>query len=156
MWVSLGSWYITVNTPIFASEEEASAIQQLDQRLAPDQMKLVAANGEEILIPHAAYEVLRQGIHLLASGQAISMVPHSHALTTQEAAALLNVSRPFLIKLLEQGIIPYYKVGSHRRIRFQELMAYKKLRDAQCSEALDELAQMTQEAGFYAEEATGS
>jgi excisionase family DNA binding protein len=145
-----------VNTPIFASDEEASVIQQLDQKLEPDQMKLVAANGEEILIPHAAYEVLRQGIHLLASGQAVSMVPHSHELTTQEAAALLNVSRPFLIKLLEQGVIPYYKVGTHRRIRFQELMVYKKQRDAQCSAALDELAQMTQEAGFYAEEATGS
>jgi hypothetical protein len=58
-----------------------------------------------------------------------------------------------LIKLLEQRAIPYYKVGSHRRIRFQELIAYKKQRDAQCSAALDELAQMTQEAGFYAEEA---
>lgn len=145
-----------MNTPIFASEEEASAIQLLDQRLIPDQMKLVTANGEEILIPHAVYEVLRQGIHLLASGQAISMVPHSYELTTQEAATLLNISRPFLIKLLEQGVIPYYKVGSHRRIRFQELMVYKQHRDAQCSAALDELAQMTQEAGFYSEEATGS
>ncbi|HEY7832450.1 MAG TPA: helix-turn-helix domain-containing protein [Ktedonobacterales bacterium] len=76
-------------------------------------------------------------------------MPLNKELTTQEAADLLNVSRPFLIKLLEQGGVPFAKTGSHRRIRFSDLMAYKHRRDADRQRALARLTQMSQEVGLY-------
>jgi len=87
----------------------------------------------------------------MASGQAISLVLHNRELTTQEAADILNVSRPFLVKLLEKGEIPYIKVGSHRRILFQHLMTYKQQRKVQRRQLLDQLIEMTEEAGLYEE-----
>jgi excisionase family DNA binding protein len=78
-------------------------------------------------------------------------VPHNRALTTQQAADILNVSRPFLVKLLENGEIPYIKVGSHRRILFQDLMVYKEQRKVKRRKLLDQLIEMTEEAGLYEE-----
>ena len=85
----------------------------------------------------------------------MSLVPLKQELTTQEAANLLNVSRPFLIKLLEQGEIPYIKVGSHRRIRFEDLMAYRQQRDLKRRQSLKELTQFSQHEGFYDEKLGG-
>jgi excisionase family DNA binding protein len=70
-------------------------------------------------------------------------------MTTQQAADFLNVSRPYLIKLLEQGEIPYIKVGSHRRIRFEDLMEYKQQRNSKRREGLKELTEFLQDEGFY-------
>ena len=70
-------------------------------------------------------------------------------MTTQQAANILGVSRPFLIKLLEQGEIPYSKVGTHRKIYLEDLINYKEKRDKQREEALDELINMTEELGLY-------
>ncbi len=67
----------------------------------------------------------------------------------QEAAELLNVSRPFLVKLLEQGAMPYTMVGTHRRIRFEDLTAYKEQRDNQRRESLKRLTQLSEEMGLY-------
>lgn len=92
---------------------------------------------------------MRQAVHLMASGQAVSLVPLARELTSQQAADILNVSRPFLIKLLDQGEIPYIKVGSHRRIQFQDLMAYKQQRDLKRWQSLQELTQFGQDEGFY-------
>jgi excisionase family DNA binding protein len=69
--------------------------------------------------------------------------------TAQEAADILNVSRPFLIKLLEEEKIPFIKVGTHRRIRFSDLMDYKQRRDEKRERALEEIAQLSQELGIY-------
>lgn len=136
---------------IIQAPQETDLIAQLEQILSLEasQAKLVGSNGEEVLIPESVYTVLRQVVRAMASGQAITLVPHNRELTTQEAADILNVSRPFLIKLLEQEEIPYVKVGKHRRIRFQDLMAYKEQRDNKRSKLLDSLIQMSQEAGFY-------
>ncbi|WP_407896283.1 excisionase family DNA-binding protein [Scytonema sp. NUACC26] len=73
-------------------------------------------------------------------------------MTTQQAADFLNVSQPYLIKLLEQGDIPYIKVETHRRIPFRDLMTYKQQRDIKRRQALQELIEMTEEAGLYEEE----
>ena len=113
------------------------------------QPKLVGANGEKITIPEPIYQVLLQVVHAMASGKAISIIPQQQELTTQQAAEFLNVSRPYLIKLLEQGEIPHIKVGSHRRVRFDNLMNYKQQRDVKRDQLLTELTQMSQEAGFY-------
>ena len=74
---------------------------------------------------------------------------HNRQLTTQQAADILNVSRLFLVKLLEEGAIPYIKVGSHRRIRFKDLIIYREQRKVMRRRGLKELTQFLQEEGFY-------
>lgn len=142
------------NVPVesfMSLQQEAHSIRQLDHLLSFEvsQARLVGANGEAIQIPDSVYQVLRQAVHAMALGQAISIVPQEQELTTQQAADFLNVSRPFLIKLLEQGEIPHIKVGTHRRIRSQDLMRYKEQRDIKRQEGLKELTQFLQDEGFY-------
>lgn len=136
---------------VISPQLEAQSIKELERILSVKdfQAKLVGANGEKITIPEPIYQVLLQVVHAMASGKAISIIPQQQELTTQQAAEHLNVSRPYLIKLLEQGEIPHIKVGSHRRVRFDDLMNYKQQRDVKRDQLLTELTQMSQEAGFY-------
>lgn len=136
---------------VMAQEQEQSSIKHLESilQLEGSQAKLVGANDEEIIIPESVYYVLRQVVHAMASGKAISIVPQEQELTTQQAADLLNVSRPYIIKLLEQGEIPHITVGTHRRVRFEDLMTYKQQRDAKRSQLLQEMIDISEEAGLY-------
>ncbi|WP_337885681.1 helix-turn-helix domain-containing protein [Fischerella thermalis] len=147
---------LNLSESVMAKEQETPSIRRLERILTIEgsQAKLVATNGEEILIPKSIYQVLRQVVHAMALGQAISIVPQNREMTTQEAAEVLNVSRPYLIKLLEQGEIPYTKVGSHRRVRFEDLMKYKQQRDTKRREGLKELTHFLQDEGFYDEESS--
>ena len=136
---------------IFATEKEVESIQHLDSILssATSPAKLVGTDGKEISIPDAVYSVMRQAIHIMASGQAVSLVPLDCQLTLQQAADILNVSSSFLLKLLEQEKIPYIKAGSHQRIQFKDLMVYKQQRGLERRQSLQELTQLSQDEGFY-------
>ncbi|MBW4496022.1 MAG: helix-turn-helix domain-containing protein [Oscillatoria princeps RMCB-10] len=140
--------------PVAMQEADADAIAQLDQLLSSEasQAKFVGSNGKEVLIPESVYRILRQVIHAMASGQHISVVAQNRHLTTQEAADILSVSRPFMVKLLEAGDIPHIKVGSHRRIRFEDLMAYKEKRDSQGRLGLKEITKFIHSEGVCEEE----
>ena len=96
--------------------------------------------------------MLHQVIKLIASGEAVSVAPQKREVTTREAAELLNVPRTYLVKLLEEGKIPCTKVGLHQYIRYEDVMTYKKQRDATGRKALSELIQMSQDEGFYDDE----
>jgi excisionase family DNA binding protein len=140
--------------PVMAIQQEVQSLKQLERMLtaADSQVKLVGANGEEINIPESVYQVLRQVVSAMASGQGISIVCQQQEMTTQQAADFLNVSRPYLIKLLEQGEIPYIKVGAHRRVRFEDLKKYKEQRDQKRSQILQQLIEISEEAGLYEDE----
>jgi excisionase family DNA binding protein len=139
-----------VLTPVMPSEAEIQTIKHLETMLKKAHLKLVGIDGEEILLPNSIYQVLCQLIQMMASGKVISLVQIEDYLSSQEAADLLNISRPYLYTLLEQGQIPYIRVGTHRRIRLKDVMEYKHIRDKQCHKALDELTALSQEMGFYA------
>ncbi len=136
---------------VISPQLEAGSIKELECILSVEgfQAKLVGANGEQIIIPDAIYQVLLQVVQAMASGKTISIIPQQQELTTQQAADFLNVSRPYLIKLLEQDEIPHIKVGSHRRVRFDDLMKYKEQRDMKRSQLLRQLIEMSEEASLY-------
>lgn len=100
---------------------------------------------EEVIIPVSAFRLLTNILAQMARGNAVTLIPVQAELTTQQAADILNVSRPFLISLIENNKIPYRKVGTHRRVRFDDLMAYKQEIDKQRLHTLEELAREAQE-----------
>ena len=140
--------------PIFAPNSDATIVKQLDEELAQNQgvAKLVTPQGSEIRLPHSVLQVLMEVVREMARGNAVRVMPIHAELTTQQAAELLNVSRPFLVSLLEQGEIKYRKVGTHRRILLEDLLVYKDRRDRERLSALDELAKEDQRLGLYEEE----
>ncbi|RTL43641.1 MAG: helix-turn-helix domain-containing protein [Candidatus Melainabacteria bacterium] len=143
----------SLREPIYAEREQAAAVQAFGKALHTiKQARLVGPEGQEIPLPEPLYRVLEQVVPLLAADMAVSIVPVGHLLTTQEAADLLNVSRPYLIKLLQEGDISFERVGTHRRIRFEDLMEYKHKRDKKRRSALKKLTKMAQEASLYDEE----
>jgi len=100
--------------------------------------------GAALAIPATAMRLLVRILSEMANGNAVTVIPVHAALSTQRAADLLNVSRPFLIRLLEDGKIPFHKVGSHRRVRSSDLIDYKNRIDAQRLKVLEELAAQSQ------------
>lgn len=111
---------------------------------------VVGGDADDTLsVPRSAMELLAKVLAHMAAGQAVSVVPAHAELTTQEAAALLNVSRPFLIGLLDAGEIEYRKVGTHRRVRADSLMDYKRKDDQMRREVADELTELNREMGLY-------
>ncbi|MEE4539798.1 MAG: helix-turn-helix domain-containing protein [Erythrobacter sp.] len=108
------------------------------------ELELADAKGQRtpVTLAPALSASLLELLRLVADGRGFTLVPLEAELTTKQAADHLNVSRPFLIKLLEEGQIPHHKVGRHRRVRAEDLFAYRDRRDADRSKALDELARL--------------
>lgn len=100
---------------------------------------------KQIKIPFSAIRLLVEILTQMAEGNAVTLIPIHAELTTQEAANLLNISRPYLIKLLESGKIPFHKVGTHRRILFADLLVFKEKANKDGQKALDELTEQAQE-----------
>lgn len=140
--------------PVLAPDQEARTVRELNEALADEEgvARLTTPSGEVIQLPHSIYSVLAQVASEMARGNAVRVLPVYAELTTQQAADLLNVSRPHLVKLLETEELPYTMVGRHRRIRLEDLLVYRDRRDEQRKEALDKLTRESQELGLYEEE----
>jgi excisionase family DNA binding protein len=108
-------------------------------RLAP------GGEASRVELPPAVSKLVLDLLLLVSKGEAVTLVPFGAELSTQEAADLLNVSRPFLVKLIEEGEIPHFKVGTHRRIKAEDLFKYKRRRDKIRHDALNKLALLGQE-----------
>jgi excisionase family DNA binding protein len=122
----------------------------LSTKLETQQIELVGESQrrEIIELPTFALRLLGEILSELALGNAVKVVPIHAELTTQEGADILNVSRPHLVKLLDEGALPHTKTGRHRRVKFADLMAYKGQRDHASRAAMDALAAQAQELGM--------
>ena len=138
--------------PIAPKEGERRRLQLLTEVLATSPYALahlVGPDEQAVEIPASVYEALRQVVDALSRGLAVAVVSVEQDLTTQQAADLLNVSRQYLVQLLDQGSIPHHKTGTHRRIRFSDLLAFKETRDRQRREGLRRLTRLSEEFGMY-------
>ncbi|MBN1174338.1 MAG: helix-turn-helix domain-containing protein [Micromonosporaceae bacterium] len=107
------------------------------------------AEGVAVVLPAAIREVLARTVAAMRAGRAIAVEPVAQRLTTQEAADLLGVSRPTLIKLLDQGEIPFERPGNHRRVRLMDVLDYQERCRMARGRALDELVSLTEDLGLY-------
>lgn len=129
--------------------ESSRRLVALLRRNAKLSLRAMTGKQEErIEIPLSAFRLLTDILTEMAKGNAVTFIPVHAELTTQQAADFLNVSRPYLIDLLEKGTIPFHKVGTHRRILFKNLVEFKTQIDKKRLEALEALAQADQELGL--------
>lgn len=142
--------------PTLPSEAEAILAKETSLVLAsrtqstdPLQLRLLDdPSARTVKLPASAVRMLVRILDEMARGNAVTLIPVHAELTTQEAADMLNISRPSLIQLLDEGKIEYRRVGTHRRVRFEALMGYKRRADAERRAALAELAAYDQELGL--------
>lgn len=130
------------------TRKASEAISAMARALTDEGILLTVSEGHgevRIELPPAVGELLLEVLAHIARGEMVTFVPYSAELTTQQAADLLNVSRPFLTKLLENGEIPFHRVGSHRRVPVNDLLAYKTHRDRNRASALKKLQRLGQE-----------
>lgn len=123
----------------------ATELSQLLRERPDSDRAHIKLDGANLVLPRQALVLLRDLLTEMAQGNAVTILPTHAEVTTQEAANMLNVSRPHLVKLLEEGAIPFTRVGTHRRIRLQDLLAYKRQQEEASEAALQELADQAQD-----------
>lgn len=137
-----------------AAEQAREALRVLTALPSPSKSKSVelkTAGTEDqvsISVPREAFDLFVEILGQMSLGNAVTIVPVHAELTTQQAADLLNVSRPHLVQLLETQKLPFRKVGTHRRIRAEDLITYKRIEEARRKEALDELTAEAEQLGL--------
>lgn len=129
----------TVLPPSATEPDARRELRRLDELMGARQAKLVGPDGSEVALPEQVYDVLRDVVKAMSQGFAVNIAPLNAVLTTQQAADMLNVSRPTLVKLLESGEIPFEKPGRHRRVLLSDLLEYRARSRAERQGLLDEL-----------------
>lgn len=129
------------------SELAATASREL-ARAAKASVSVRLEDGTDLQLPKAVTPLLVKILTEMAQGNAVTLIPLHAELTTQEAANLLNISRPYLNKLLDNGELEHHKVGTHRRVRFEDLEKFRLKREQERQDSLSELARQAQEEGM--------
>jgi len=140
---------LAAKKPITLPETEQQQVQALERVLHSGVPAFVTSAGERIELPGTVFEVLRAAVGLMAQGQTITLVPDNQAITTQRAADILGMSRPFFVKQLEAGLMAHHRIGNQRRVYLRDVQAFSKKRDAGRLASLDLLARDAFEAGMY-------
>ncbi len=126
----------------------ASKLAALSDRTEPVPVRLGITGEEAVEIPAQAVRLLREMLNQMARGYAVALTPLHVELTTRQAADLLQVSRTFLVRLIDEGRIPCRKVGTHRRVRTDDILAYRRATESRRRDALDTLTAQDQELGM--------
>ncbi len=132
--------------------DDRSQLNRLARDLTGDEgprARLVGPDGSEIEVPEELYGVLRDVVAALSQGLAISIAPHNTMLTTQEAADLLGISRPTLVRLLSEDEIPFNMRGRHRRVLLRDVLEYQERTRHEREQVLDQMAVEAEETGLY-------
>lgn len=129
-------------------------VETLSRPGAGQTTTLAGPNGERLELPPRVFEVLLGVVQAMARGQAVTIAPVEQRLTTQEAAELLGVSRPTLVKLLQAGEIPFEQPGRHRRVRLADILAYRDRASKERRAALDRMVEIADAADMYEKTAT--
>jgi excisionase family DNA binding protein len=140
---------IATQEPITLPQTEQRQVQDLERMLHLGVPALIGSSGERIELPSTVYQVLRRVVELMAQGQSITLVPDKQVVTTQRAADLLGMSRPFFVKLLETGAMAHHRVGNQRRVYLKDVLQFAKKRDDERQAALDRLTRDAFDAGLY-------
>jgi len=138
-----------VTSPLAIPETDETRIGILHGLLQSGNIRLTGPNGQEVAFPPVVRDLLLTILTNLQAGNAVSIVAEQRQLTTQRAADILGVSRPFLVGLVESGEIPFHMVGRHRRVYLCDLLAFKARRDSARHEAVNNMAKAELAAGTY-------
>ena len=139
------------------SDVATEALDELSEMLAaPGHVALIDDRGRRVELPAALFAFFARVVRLMSERRTLILMPEDETFTTQAAANHLGVSRQHLVDLLESGEIPHHKVGSHRRVRFSDLVDYERRRAENRREVLDRLAEQVEEAGLYDASYTGA
>jgi excisionase family DNA binding protein len=135
---------------VLPPEESLDSLVDFVRKISHDaHAELVGPDGAHTPLPAAVYEVLCHVVLAMARGQAVTIAPHHQQLTTQEAANILGISRPTLVKMLDDGLIPHTQPGRHRRVLLRDVLAYQEQRRMARLAAMDELVDISEEADAY-------
>ncbi len=145
---------VLTNEPLAPTSEDMTAAKESSRKLASltggtqgtVQIHIAAVGKSETVdLPKSALQMLVRILTEMSKGNAVTLTPIHAQLTTQQVADLLGVSRPFIVKELKEGHIPYAMVGTHRRIAYRDLLIYREKCRAGHDQAMDELAAHAQE-----------
>ncbi|RKH48101.1 helix-turn-helix domain-containing protein [Corallococcus sp. AB049A] len=145
--------------PVTASEVTVGQVRKLAQLITQELsdksghplFSLLGPNHESIPLPTDVLALMQQVLAILASGDAVTVVPVHKELTTQQAANLLNVSRQYLVQLLDEGRIPFHRTGTHRRVYSKDVLEYRARQKSERRAQLDAMMRESQDAGGYPE-----
>jgi excisionase family DNA binding protein len=140
---------IAAKNPISLPKTEQQQVQDLEKLLRRGVPALISPAGERIELPGTVVEVLRTAVGFMSHGQTVTLIPDNQAITTQRAADILGMSRPFFIKRLESGLMAHHRIGNQRRVYLRDVLEFAKKRDKERLAALDILARDAFEAGLY-------
>jgi excisionase family DNA binding protein len=149
---------VGAESPVAPQEDQHAELAELSRMLAgharsarsrAKRLRVVGPNGETLALPASVVEVLERATAVLSNGDAVSILPVGRELTTQQAANLLNVSRQYVVRLVNEDRLPCTRTGKHRRLRMEDVLAFKRARDLERRRALTDLTRLTEEFGGY-------